>query len=112
MAVKRRHSCLNVGCDQHKKYSFVVTMDENGNALDQVKLYHTDKERMKTYFSSLPQGSVVALESCGFDHWLGDMLEELGMTVKLAHKGKKEDVDEIYKSNICSLRFSTYLNDS
>jgi transposase len=83
-----------IGCDQHKKYSFVVTKDENGNTVDQVKLYHTDKEIMKTYFSSLPQGSVVALESCGFDHWLGDMLEQLGMIVKLAHTAKTKAIAE------------------
>ncbi len=58
----------SIGCDQHKKYSFVVTKDEDGNTVNQAKLYHTDKEAMKSYFSSLPQGSVVALESCGFDH--------------------------------------------
>jgi hypothetical protein len=55
----------------------VVPKDENGNTIDSIKLYHTDKEKMKNYFSSFLKGSVVALESCGFDHWLGDMLEEL-----------------------------------
>jgi len=54
----------------------VVPKDENGNTIDSIKLYHTDKEKMKNYFSSFLKGSVVALESCGFDHWLGDMLEE------------------------------------
>lgn len=83
-----------IGCDQHKKYSFVVTKDENGNTIDQIKLYHTDKEMMKNYFSSFPQGSIVALESCGFDHWLGDMLEELGMSVKLAHTAKTKAIAE------------------
>jgi hypothetical protein len=68
----------STGCDQHKKYSYVVAKDEDGNTVDQAKLYHTDKETMKAYFSSLPQGSTVALESCGFDHWLGDMLEDIG----------------------------------
>lgn len=83
-----------VGCDQHKKYSFVVVKDQNGNAVDQTKLYHADKEDMKHYFERLPQGSVVGLEACGFDHWLGDMLEEIGLSVKLAHTAKTKAIAE------------------
>ena len=57
-----------LGCDQHKKYSFVVAKDPLGNTVDQHKLYHADKDLMKQYFSSLPPDSIVALEACGFDH--------------------------------------------
>lgn len=83
-----------VGCDQHKRYSFVVVKDQNGDTVDQIKLYHADKENMKQYFRGLPEGSVVGLEACGFDHWLGDMLEEIGLSVKLAHTAKTKAIAE------------------
>ena len=83
-----------LGCDQHKKYSFVVAKDHLGNTVDQHKLYHADKDLMKQYFSSLPPDSIVALEACGFDHWLGDMLEDLGLNFKLAHTAKTKAIAE------------------
>lgn len=83
-----------VGCDQHKRYSFVVSKDQEGNIVDQLKLYHADKEKVKEYFSGLPKGSIVALEACGFDHWLGDLIEEAGLTVKLAHTAKTKAIAE------------------
>ena len=81
-----------VGCDQHKKYSFVVVKDPKGKTLDQVKLYHADKDSMKDYFKALPKGSSVALETCGFDHWLTDMLGELELSTKLAHTAKTKAI--------------------
>lgn len=81
-----------VGCDQHKKYSFVVLKDHKGKTLDQVKLYHADKDSMKDYFKTIPKGSVVALETCGFDHWLTDMLQSLGLSTKLSHTAKTKAI--------------------
>ena len=83
-----------VGCDQHKKYSFVVVKDQKGKTLNQAKLYHADKDNMKDYFRALPGGSLVALETCGFDHWLSDMLAELGLSVKLSHTAKTKAIAE------------------
>lgn len=81
-----------VGCDQHKKYSYIVVKDQKGLKVDQVKLYHADKDSMKDYFSALPEGSKVALETCGFDHWLTDMLGELDLSVKLSHTAKTKAI--------------------
>lgn len=81
-----------VGCDQHKKYSFVVVKDSKGKTIDQVKLYHTDKDNMKDYFKALPKELIVALETCGFDHWLTDMLQELGLSTKLSHTAKTKAI--------------------
>ena len=63
-----------VGCDQHKKYSYVVCKDQNGNHIDQIKLYHNEKDKMKEYFRRLPEDSIIGLEACGFDHWIGKQI--------------------------------------
>jgi len=83
-----------VGCDQHKKYSFVVCKDQNGSIVNQTKLYHANRDNMKDYFNALPKDSVVALETCGFDHWLTDMLQELGLSTKLSHTAKTKAIAE------------------
>ena len=75
----------NVGCDQHKYYSFVAAKDREGTVMNQEKLYHNDRERIVEYFSSLPKDSAVLLEASGFAPWLADLIQELGVDVKLAH---------------------------
>ena len=84
----------SVGCDQHKKYSYIVTKNQKGDLVDQLKLYHVDKNNIKDYFDGLPKDSVVALEACGFDQWLGDLIEESGLNVKLAHAAKAKAIAE------------------
>lgn len=83
-----------VGCDQHKRYSFVISKDQDGNTVDQLKLYHADKDEMKDYFRALPEGSRVALEASGFSFWLADMLQELNIDVKLVHAAKAKAIAE------------------
>ena len=52
----------------------------------------TGEDSMKDYFKALPKGSSVALETCGFDHWLTDMLGELELSTKLAHTAKTKAI--------------------
>lgn len=85
---------ITIGCDQHKKYSYAVAKDDQNTIVSQAKLYHADKEEMRAFFGGFPSGTVVALEACGFDHWLGDLLEEMGLTVKLAHTAKTKAIAE------------------
>lgn len=84
----------NVGCDQHKYYSQVEAQDEYGNIKDRTKLYHSDRERLMEYFSSLPKESTVLLEASGFEPWLCDLLQEIGLNVKLAHPLKTKAIAE------------------
>jgi transposase len=49
---------------------------------------------MKDYFKALPKDSIVALETCGFDHWLTDMVQELGLSAKLSHTAKTKAIAE------------------
>ncbi|MBD3271160.1 MAG: IS110 family transposase [Elusimicrobia bacterium] len=83
-----------VGCDLHKKYSYVVTKDQHGNTIDSVKLYHADKTELKNFFSALPKDSQVALESCSFNYWVGDLIESIGLPVKIAHTAKTKAIAE------------------
>ena len=76
----------NIGIDQHKHYSMVGVMDQAGNKLMVQKLYHNDKEAIKEFFRQFPSTSArIALEATGFWYWLYDLLESLGLEVKLVH---------------------------
>lgn len=83
-----------VGCDQHKHYSLVIAKDQNGNIMNQEKLYHNDRDKIVDYFSSLPQDSTVLLEATGYEPWLCDLIQECGLNVKLAHPFKTRAIAE------------------
>lgn len=74
-----------VGCDQHKHYTVVTAKGKDGNIMDHTKLFHSDREGLMRYFSALPKDSSVLLEASGFAPWLADLIQELGVDVKLAH---------------------------
>lgn len=83
-----------VGCDQHKHYTVVTAKDKEGNLMSHERLHHSDRERLTNYFSSLPEGSKVLLEACGFEPWLCDLLQEMNLNVKLAHPLKTKAIAE------------------
>jgi len=79
---------LHVGLDLHKKYSTVVVMDDGGNVQLEETLYHDDRPRLIEFFSKLAGKAVVTVEATRDWYWLYELLEELGVTVKLAHARK------------------------
>jgi len=83
-----------VGCDQHKLFCQLAVLDEEGNMIDQQKLYHDDREALKRYFSALPQGSEMAIEASGFESWLADFVQDLGLKVHLSNPLKTRAIAE------------------
>jgi len=79
---------LHVGLDLHKKYSTVVVMDDNGNVQLAETLYHDDRARLIAFFSELAGKAIVTVEATRDWYWLYELLEELGVTVKLANARK------------------------
>jgi transposase len=79
---------LHVGLDLHKKYSTVVVMDDDGNVQLEETLYHDDRPRLIEFFSKLAGKAVVTVEATRDWYWLYELLEELGVTVKLANARK------------------------
>jgi transposase len=79
---------LHVGLDLHKKYSTVAVMDDDGNVQLEDTLYHDDRPRLIEFFSKLAGQAVVTVEATRDWYWLYELLEELGVTVKLANARK------------------------
>lgn len=83
-----------IGCDQHKYFCQLAVLDEKGKMIQQQKLYHDDREALKRYFASLPPGSRMAIEASGFESWLADFVQELGIEVHLSHPLKTRAIAE------------------
>jgi len=83
-----------IGCDQHKHYCFMVTMNQQQKILNKERINHDNQERLADYFSSLPQGSQMAIEACGYESWLCDFAETFGVDIHLAHPLKTKAIAE------------------
>jgi len=90
---------LHVGLDLHKKYSTVVVMDDDGNIQLEDTLYHDDRPRLIEFFSKLAGKAVVTVEASRDWYWLYELLEELGVTVKLANARKVRLIAEAWLKN-------------
>jgi transposase len=90
---------LHVGLDLHKKYSTVAVMDDDGNIQLEDTLYHDDRPRLIEFFSKLAGKAIVTVEATRDWYWLYELLEELGVTVKLAHARKVRLIAEAWLKN-------------
>jgi hypothetical protein len=55
---------LSVGCDAHKHYSQLEIQSANGKVVQRARVDHSSGA-IRSFFSSLPRGTPVALESVG-----------------------------------------------
>jgi transposase len=72
----------------HKHFSAVAVLDDEGRVVDQQRLDHADRDRLVEYFQKLAGRAVVVIEAVRNWYWLYELLEELGVTVRLVHTRK------------------------
>jgi len=90
---------LHIGLDLHKRFSTIATMDDDGNVQLEDKLYHDDRTRLTEFFSEVAGKAVVTVEATRNWYWLYELLEELGVTVKLANARKVRLIAEAWLKN-------------
>jgi transposase len=78
---------LSVGCDAHKHYSQLEIQDDAGLVLNRVRLEH-HQGALSSFFSRLPGGTPVALESVGNWYWIADEIEAAGCKPLLTNPAK------------------------
>jgi transposase len=76
-----------VGCDAHKHYSQLEVQDATGQALSRVRIDH-QRGAISQFFSRLPKGTPVALESVGNWYWIADEIEAAGCLPLLTSPAK------------------------
>lgn len=83
-----------IGCDQHKQFCQLAVLNESGTLVEEKKFYHSDRYALREYFASLPPDSQMAIEASGFESWLADFAQELGIRVTLSHPLKTRAIAE------------------
>jgi transposase len=76
---------VHIGVDQHKKYSEVAVLDQQGNLVARDCLEHLDKEAMQRYFCHWGGDASVVIEAGPSWYWLYDLVEQSVGSVKLAN---------------------------
>ena len=83
-----------IGMDIHKNYSSVAVTDEQGDLVDRCRLNHRHQEELVEYFKRFQSKTQVVMEAtCGWG-WLSELLQDLGMEVKLANSSKVKIIAE------------------
>jgi transposase len=80
-------SSLFVGCDAHKRYSQLEIQDAAARVLRRLRIDHY-RGALSAFFSSLPAGTPVALESVGNWYWIADEIEAAGCRPLLTNPAK------------------------
>lgn len=83
----------HVGLDVHKKFCQVTVMDDVGKILDKRRLL-SDKDELKEYCSQIPQPACLTLEAGRSWYWINDLMEDIGLEVKLSHPKKTRLIAE------------------
>jgi transposase len=69
-------------------------VNEEGYLVERAKLHHCFREELVGYFNQFPPGTQVVMEAtCGWG-WLSEVLEDLGLEVKLANPSKVRIIAE------------------
>jgi transposase len=76
---------IHLGIDLHKQFSFITAMDQEGNVLTKSKVSNQRESFLEFLSSYPPSKSQIVLEATWNWYWLGDLLEEQGYRLQMAH---------------------------
>lgn len=69
-----------VGCDFHPSWQQVAIFNGETGEIGERKLMHGEGEAER-FYSKLPAGCLIGIESCGNSQWFVELLERLGHQV-------------------------------
>ncbi len=70
--------------DQHKRTSFLTTLDSDGDIVRSTKLKN-NPEAIRAYFRTLSGEHHATVETTTGWYWMNDLLESVGVELSLAH---------------------------
>ena len=73
------------GVDFHSWQQFVAWCDTNDGEICFLKLDHSDQEKVREFYTSLPEGVIVGLEACGYSQWFEDLLFEHKIEIRIGN---------------------------
>lgn len=69
------------GVDFHSRQQLVVWCDTSDGEIHNIKLDHSEIEKVRAFYASLQGPVIVGLEATGYSQWFEDLLFELGHEV-------------------------------
>lgn len=76
-----------VGCDFHTRFQQIAMVDESSGELVERRIDHCGKE-VEGFYGELERPVVVGIESTGYSIWLHEILEELGVELRVGDAAK------------------------
>jgi transposase len=80
------------GMDVHYKFSHITFRNASGGIVRRERLVHPERKRLLEKFCSWPKGTPVVMEASFGWGWLGDLMEQAGLEVKLSNCYKVEQM--------------------
>jgi len=78
-------SVVAAGVDVHYQFSKVAMVDGRGRVVRRERLEHRDRAALGARLSQWPAGMTVVMEASFGWGWLSDVMEEVGLTVRLSN---------------------------
>lgn len=76
-----------VGCDFHTRFQQISMLNtQTGEAVER-RLYHQGKE-VEGFYASLPDPTVVGIESTGYTIWFHELMEDMGIELRVGDAAK------------------------
>ena len=76
---------IELGVDQHKRFSQMAALNTETGVLTQHRLDHDEPDAIRSFVASLGDEVRASLETTGNWYWLADLLEDAGAEVQLAN---------------------------
>jgi transposase len=100
------------GIDLHKDNSYITTLDERGEIVNQLRLKNNEKQLIN-YFKLIGDEHKVVIEATNSWYWINDLLESNDIEVKIAHAKYLKAIaySKVKTDKIDSLTLSTLLQN-
>jgi transposase len=85
-------SVAGAGVDVHYEFSKAAFVDTEGHVVHRERLEHRDREALRGWLSRWPKGMTVVMEASFGWGWLSDLMEEVGLNVRLSNCYKVEQM--------------------
>jgi transposase len=83
-------SVVAAGVDVHYQFSKAALVDARGKVVRRERLEHRDRPALRQWLSRWPAGMTVVMEASFGWGWLSDLMEEVGLNVRLSNCWKVE----------------------
>ncbi|MFQ5932898.1 MAG: IS110 family transposase [Nitrospiraceae bacterium] len=77
-----------IAVDFHCKYQKVTWVDQVTGEISEADLHHDDLETVRGFYQRFAAGSTVGMEVSGYSYWFEEMVDELGLDLKVVPGGE------------------------